>query len=255
MPQYFLFSDAHLGAPGRPDDHLREQKIIAFLQHVKQAGDGLFIVGDLFDFWFEYRHAIPNRHFAILAKLYELRQTGMPIDYLAGNHDLWVGDYFRTQIGLTLHAEGITRELCGYRCFITHGDGTAKRDSGYRFLKRIMKHPVNIFLYRLLTPDLGVPLAKSMSHTSRTLVQNDARWEREYRAYATNKLAEGYDVVLMGHTHQPKVEQINGKTFINLGDWMTHFTYCKIDEQGPQLLRWNETIAPPPKASQRIVPA
>ncbi len=253
MPSYFLFSDAHLGAPHRSDDPERERKVVAFLQHVKQHGAGLFIVGDLFDFWFEYRHAVPNRHFAVLAKLYELRQAGLPIDYLAGNHDLWLGEYFRNQIGVTVHAGGIARNLCGYHCFITHGDGTAKRDVGYRLLKRIMQHPVNIFLYRLLTPDLGVPLAKSMSHTSRTYVQSDSRWEREYRAYAAGKINEGFDVVLMGHTHQPKVEQINGKMFINLGDWMTHFTYCRLDERGPVLLRWSDAGQPAAVAAQAAV--
>jgi UDP-2,3-diacylglucosamine hydrolase len=238
MAAYYFFSDAHLGAPHIPDEAGRTEKILAFLDHVKAAAaEGLFIAGDLFDHWFEYRHAIPNHHLAILAKLHELRQSGVAIDYLEGNHE-WLGDYFPNELGVQVHRAGISRELCGYKCFITHGDGAAKPDKGYRMLKRVLKHPVNIFLYRLLSPDLGIPLARYMSQTSHNLQEQVAKWEKEYRDYAASRLAEGYDVVLMGHSHRPKIEQIAGKIFINLGDWMTHFTYCRLDENGPQLKHW-----------------
>lgn len=244
MTAYYLFSDAHLGAPHIPNEGERKDKILSFLDHVKTAGTGLFIVGDLFDSWFEYRYAVPNRHFAIFAKLYELRQSGVEIDYLAGNHE-WLGNYLRQEIGVRIHHEGISRELCGYRCFITHGDGTAKPDVGYRLLKRIIKHPVNIFLYRMLTPDLGIPFANYMSRTSRKMKNHEGKWAEEYRAYAAAKLAEGYEIVLMGHTHQPKFEPVQGRVFVNLGDWMTHFTYCRIDASGPQLISW-QTENPSP---------
>jgi len=237
---YFFFSDAHLGAPHGAKDAERRNRVLEFLAYVKSCARGLFIVGDLFDFWFEYRHAILNRHFAVLAKLYELRQHGVAIDYLAGNHDMWLGDYLREQVDLCVHHQGISRELCGYQCFITHGDGMAQRDAGYRVLKRILLHPVNIFLFRMLSPDLGVPLANIMSGTSRKYKERDSRWDREYREYGLAKLAEGHDLFLMGHTHRPKLEQVEGKTLINLGDWMNHFTYCRLDENGPRLLAWPE---------------
>jgi UDP-2,3-diacylglucosamine hydrolase len=245
MPTYFFFSDAHLGAPRREDEALRQRWVIEFLDYVKAHGAGLFIVGDLFDFWFEYRHAIPNRHFAVLAKLYELRASGMAIDYVAGNHDLWVGNFLRREVGLTIHESDVTRQLCGYRCYIIHGDGVAKNDGGYRLMKRIFKNPVNIFLYRWLHPDLGIPLAKLASHTSRSVKENPNTWERDYRGFAEAKFAEGNDVVVMGHTHKPLFEHVNTvgaapKVFINLGDWMNHFTYCHFDETGPQLLTWPE---------------
>ncbi len=239
MAAYYFFSDAHLGAPHIPHEAERKEKILAFLDHVKASARGLFIVGDLFDHWFEYRHAIPKRHIAILAKLYELGQSGLPIDYLAGNHE-WLGDYFPKELGVRVHHEALSRELCGYKCFITHGDGAAKPDAGYRMLKRIIKHPMNIFLYRLLSPDFGIPLASYMSQTSHNLQEHVEKWAEEYRDFAASKLAEGYDVVLMGHTHRPKLEKLEGKIFINLGDWMTHFTYCQIDEAGAQLKHWPE---------------
>jgi UDP-2,3-diacylglucosamine hydrolase len=237
---YFFFSDAHLGAPNRDDEALRQRRVIEFLDHVKTHGAGLFIVGDLFDFWFEYRHAIPNRHFAVLAKLYELCATGVTIDYVAGNHDLWLGSFLRHEVGLTIHESHVIRQLCGYHCYIIHGDGVAQNDGGYRLLKRIFKNPVNIFLYRWVHPDLGIPLAKLASHTSRSVKDNPNTWERDYRHYAEAQFAKGHDLVVMGHTHKPLFETIGRKAFINLGDWMDYFTYCQLDEQGPQLLRWPE---------------
>ena len=240
MAVYFFFSDAHLGAPNRADEGWRQQQVIAFLDYAKQHGAGLFIVGDLFDFWFEYRHAIPNRNFAVLAKLHELRAAGLPVDYIAGNHDLWMGDFLRQEVGLALHENHVVRKLCGYDCYIIHGDGVAKNDSGYRLMKRIFKNPLNIKLYRWVHPDVGIPLAKLVSHTSRSVKDNPNTWERDYREYAEARFAEGHEVVIMGHTHKPLYEAVGQKIFINLGDWMEHFTYCRLDEHGPRLLTWPE---------------
>ncbi len=240
MPAYFFFSDAHLGASYRDDESLRQKRVIEFLDHAKQHGAGLFIVGDLFDFWVEYRHAIAKRNFAALAKLYELRRAGLPIDYIAGNHDLWMGDFLRREVGVVMHEAHVIRDLCGYRTYLIHGDGVAKNDGGYRLLKRILKNPFIMKSYRWLHPDLGIPLTKLASHTSRSVKNNPNTWERDYRSYAESKFAEGHDVVIMGHTHQPLVEASGEKFFINLGDWMEHFTYCRLDENGPQLLRWPE---------------
>jgi UDP-2,3-diacylglucosamine hydrolase len=144
------------------------------------------------------------------------------------------------EVGLNIHESHLSRQLCGYRCYIIHGDGVAKNDGGYRLMKRIFKNPVNIALYRWVHPDLGIPLAKLVSHTSRSVKDNPNTWERDYRSFAEVKFTEGYDVVVMGHTHKPLFEYIDRNAFINLGDWMDHFTYCQFDENGPQLLIWPE---------------
>jgi len=238
MSSYYLFSDAHLGTTARDDDRQRQERVLEFLDHVRRCGAGLYIVGDLLDFWFEYRHVIPSSNFPVLAKLYELSRAGMPIDYLAGNHDLWLGDFLRQQVGLRVHADGIIRDLHGSKCLIIHGDGIAARDGGYRFMKRIFKNRVNIALFRWLHPDLGVKIAKAMSNTSRKVKDNRYTWEADYKAYAEARFAEGFDVVIMGHTHEPLFESIGGHYFINLGDWMDHFTYCEIDRDGPRLRCW-----------------
>jgi len=238
MSSHFFFSDAHLGTKARHDDRQRQTMVLDFLDYVRQHGAGLYIVGDLFDFWFEYRHVIPSSNFPVLAKLYELSQSGIPIDYLAGNHDLWLGKFLQNELGVRIHHEGILRTIHGLKCFIIHGDGVAARDGGYRFMKRVFKNPMNIFLFRWLHPDLGVKLAKSLSHTSRQVKDNPYSWEADYRAYAEARFAEGFDTVIMGHTHKPLSEKIGRHRFINLGDWMDHFTYCEFDHDGPTLRRW-----------------
>lgn len=238
MSSYFFFSDAHLGSTARDDDKYRQKMVLDFLDYAGERAAGLYIVGDLFDFWFEYRHAIPSSNFPVLAKLHELSRSGLPIDYLAGNHDLWLGDFLQNEVGVKVHHDGIIRTLHGTKCFIVHGDGIAARDGGYRFMKKIFKSKANIFLFRLLHPDLGVKLAKSLSHTSRQVRENPYSWEADYKAYAEARFADGFDAVIMGHTHKPLFEKIGTSHFINLGDWMDHFTYCEITSEGPSLHRW-----------------
>lgn len=238
MSSYFFFSDAHLGSAARNDDKRRQQMVLDFLDYARDHGAGLYIVGDLLDFWFEYRHAIPSSNFPVLAKLYELSSAGLPIDYLAGNHDLWLGEFLQKEVGVNVHDDGIIRELHGAKCFIVHGDGIAARDGGYRFMKKIFKSKTNIFLFRWLHPDLGVKLAKALSHTSREIRDNPYEWEADYKAYAEARFAEGFDIVIMGHTHKPVFEKIGESHFINLGDWMDHFTYCELARDGPALRRW-----------------
>lgn len=238
MQSYFFFSDVHLGAPHCPDEAIRKQQLLDFFEYVKRHAAGLFIVGDLFDFWFEYRHAVPRKYFDILTSLYNLCHNGLEIDYVAGNHDMWMGDFLSQEIGLRVHHRGIARELHGLQCYITHGDGAARRDSGYRLMKRFLKNPINIFLYRLVPPDIGFPLALKVSRTSRTHKVCDSSWDEEYMDFAKQRFAEGCDVVMMGHTHRPRVATVGGNTFINLGDWITHFTYCELNEAGPRLKQW-----------------
>jgi UDP-2,3-diacylglucosamine hydrolase len=238
MSSYFFFSDAHLGATARNDDKRRQKLVLDFLDHVRDHGAGLYIVGDLFDFWFEYRHVIPSGNFPVLAKLYELSRAGVPIDYLAGNHDLWLGAFLENQVGVRVHEEGIVREIFDMKCFIVHGDGIATQDRGYRLMKRIFKNKTNIALFRWLHPDLGVKLARALSYTSRQSREGHYTWEADYKAYAQARFAEGFDVVILGHTHKPLFEKIGASFFINLGDWMDHFTYCEIDSRGPSLRRW-----------------
>jgi len=233
-----FFSDVHLGAPLLADDRIREQKVIAFLEYAQQLQARIFIVGDLFEFWFEYKEAIPRQNFAVLATMYKLIQNGICIHYLAGNHDLWLGSFLEKEIGVHIHRN--EAELCinGQNIYVTHGDGAAKSDSRYRFLKRILCSRTNIKLYRLLHPDLGIPLAKRASQVSRDKGNNPHHWASEYREFAEDRFEEGHDIVIMGHTHYPLHSHTNGHHFINLGDWITHYSYCLIKDNEISLRQW-----------------
>ncbi len=225
-----FISDIHLGMGNRKSEEERERKLIVFLQETLQTGDRLFIVGDLFDFWFEYKTVIPKDFIRILSCLRELTEQGIRVDYIAGNHDFWAGDFFQNELGLYFHPEPLRERIGDKTFYIIHGDGLKKSDSGYRFLKRVFRKKINIFLYRWLHPDIGVPFAKWCSGSSRNYTSNkDFGDEREYIDFAENLFRNGVDHVIMGHTHRPCEHATeNGKSLVNLGDWIEHNTYARF---------------------------
>ncbi|HHS12887.1 MAG TPA: UDP-2,3-diacylglucosamine diphosphatase [bacterium] len=242
MSKIFLISDAHLGAHTESLENQKQRRLLSFLEHVKIHGDRLFILGDLFDFWFEYRHVIPRYHFAVLQSLSDLTVRGITVDFITGNHDYWAGSFFQDALGITVHADPLDINIHGKRFLLAHGDGLAAKDRGYRLLKRFLRHRVSIFLFRMIHPDLGYGLAKMSSGISRRAGFLDDV-EEEYFLYARNRFQEGFDGVVIGHTHLPSIREEDHKTFINLGDWITHFTYGVIENGRCQLLNWkNEAI-------------
>lgn len=241
MSHAYFISDAHLGAGDSAAENLKEQKLLSFFDHVASTGDRLFIVGDLFDFWFEYRTVIPRGYTRILSGLSRLKESGVEIHYIAGNHDSWMRDYFPTELGVPIHFDHLEYRIGGKRFFIEHGDGIARQDSGYRFLKRIFRNRINIFLYSLLHPDIGVPLAKwvsslSRGHTTKRGQPDDS----DYFARAQQKFREGFDYVLFAHLHFPIFKKNDHNIYVNLGDWMEHFTYAAFDGKELSLEKWEE---------------
>lgn len=235
---HIFFSDAHLGAPKLHDDRRREKRLIQFLENAAEREATIYIVGDLFEFWFEYRQVVPRQNFAVLAALHRIARSGVEIHYLAGNHDLWLGSFLKDELGLIIHHQHLEAAAGPGKIFVTHGDGIAKQDVGYRILKRILRNNANVFLYKLLHPDFGIPFAKLMSHVSREQGQDIPKWQEDYRAYAVERFREGYDAVIMAHTHFPLHEIIEGKHYLNLGDWINHFCYCEINDTSISLRRW-----------------
>lgn len=229
----YIFSDAHLGSGSAELEATKVARIARLFDLVKADGDRLVILGDLFDFWFEYKHAIPKDHHEVLFLLRDLVKRGIEVDYVSGNHDFWMGDYFEEQIGLRLHRDHLDLEYAGKKLHLIHGDGLAKADRGYRFLKRVLRNRFNIWLYRKLPPDWGIPLAKWVSGSSRDYTsRRDHTFEPDYEAYAVEKLENGYDVVAIGHLHIPRLKQLDGGTYINTGDFINHFSYARIDDNG-----------------------
>ncbi|HWR81975.1 MAG TPA: UDP-2,3-diacylglucosamine diphosphatase [Candidatus Deferrimicrobium sp.] len=226
----YIFSDAHLGADSPDREAEKVARIGALFEKVKADGDRLVILGDLFDFWFEYRHAIPKEHHQVLFMLWELKERGITIDYVSGNHDFWMGDFFAAQMGIAVHRDFLDLDYDGKRMHLVHGDGLARADRGYRFLKRVLRNPVNVWLYRKLPPDWAMPLAKKVSGSSRRYTsQRDQTFAADYETYAAGRLKSGFDIVVIGHLHMPVIKTLDGGIYVNTGDFIEHFSYGKAE--------------------------
>lgn len=241
MTKAYFFSDAHLGLGTKEEERLKEQRILTFLDFVQKDAQHLFIVGDLFDAWFEYKTVIPKGFHRVLTKLEDLVRSNIAVHYLAGNHDYWMGTFFREDLGIKTYYEPFDVTLNDKKIYIHHGDGLATNDAGYRFLKKILRSPLNIWLYSLLHPDIGITIAKKSSKKSRHYTSTKDYGEQDgMRAFALKKIQEGYHIVIMGHRHQPEYEEIGNGIYINLGDWMQHFTYAVLVNDKVELKQWNK---------------
>jgi len=235
----FFFSDAHLGAEPREREAPRERKLHDFLAWLHGRASHLYIVGDLFDFWFEYREAIPRRHFATLAALAALRSSGVEITYLNGNHDFWLGPFLSRELGLVTHRDALAVALQGKRIWLHHGDGLLGGDLGYKVLKRILRSPISVRLYQGIHPDVGFPVANRVSLASRH--SRDARkldGERLWREIALPRFAEGFDAVMVGHLHHAFERREGDRAFFVLGDWIDQFTYVRLHQGELTMESW-----------------
>lgn len=241
MRKTYFFSDVHLGLGSKEEEQKKEQALIEFLGAVERDGERVYIVGDLFDYWFEYKTVVPKGFFRLFTKLAELTERGIEISYLAGNHDYWLKSYFQDELGVRVHLEPIERTINGKRFYIHHGDGLMKNDTGYRILKRVLRSRVNIFLYGLLHPDLASRIARGSSQASRNHVGKRTFEENDMVEYAEKKIHGGFDFVVMGHNHVPLQRNIGGGSYVNLGDWVTEQTYAVFDGKKLQLKKWQAT--------------
>lgn len=234
---YFV-SDLHLGAGTYSEEEKKKEKFIQFLQLVRQNGQALYIVGDLFDFWFEYKNAIPKTEVEILVALKNLTLMNLPVVYLVGNHDYWQRDFFPKYLGVKVEKRDVVLNHDGKKVFVTHGDGKARSDWGYRIIRALFRHPLNVWLYRQLPVDIAFPLARLVSGSSRSMTEARGKEQlSEYEDFAGQKFAEGFDAVILAHSHWPELKAANGKTLLNIGDFMAHFTYGVFKGKEFQLLR------------------
>ncbi|MEE8149270.1 MAG: UDP-2,3-diacylglucosamine diphosphatase [candidate division Zixibacteria bacterium] len=227
----YIFSDAHLGAHSEAKESEKLSKIGQLCQLVKEDGDRLVILGDLFDFWFEYKHTAPKEHYQVLFLLSELVKQGIQIDYVSGNHDFWLDDFFETQMKIKLHRDEFETDYGGKRIHFIHGDGLAAGDWAYRISKRIFRNRFNIWLYRKLPPDFAFALAKKVSGNSRERSsKRENKFLSDYQNYAAGKLKDNFDVVVIGHLHMPSYEESEHGLYINSGDFIEHFSYVKVTD-------------------------
>jgi UDP-2,3-diacylglucosamine hydrolase len=226
----FFVSDAHLGID-LPGYNQREPVLIDFLRSIRTQATHLFIVGDLFDFWIEYQHAIRPVYFNILRVLADLVDTGVKVHYLAGNHDFALGSFLSDTIGITIHPESCETELGGKKVFLFHGDGIIRQDIGYRLLKKILRNKTNQKLYRLLHPNCAVPFASFFSGSSRKMLRHrlTEAIAQEYREKGRQILVQGgYDFVVFGHTHRPELISFSEGVYCNSGEWIRRYTWLQL---------------------------
>lgn len=224
-PVYFI-SDAHLGIADYAAEEGRRARLLTFLRSLRGKTRQLYIVGDLFDFWFEYRTVVPRQHYTVLHALSSLVESGVRVTYLAGNHDFWLGTFLDEQVGVETAEGPLTVTHHGRRIYIAHGHGLISRDLGYRLLSKIMHSPFSIRLFQLIHPDCGFRIGRLVSRLSRRHGTPTAWDPREaYRVLAFSLLDQGYDTVVFGHSHSPTVQHRGDKVYINIGDWLRHDTY------------------------------
>lgn len=242
MVNAYFISDAHLSCTSDSHHDQNRLKMLSFLKSIQDKATHLYIVGDFFDFWFEYKYTIPKGHFEFLQRLKNLRDSGIEIHFLAGNHDFALGTFFDNHLDIKTWQEEYTFELSAKKFYLFHGDGIAKEDTGYRIIRRILRNPFNQRIFRWLHPDLGIPLARFVSGSSRkyTNQKNDIRDESDYIEFAEQKFEQGFDYVLMGHRHNPLTHEKDGHIYINLGDWLSKFTYAQFDGQQLKLKHYEK---------------
>ncbi|MFN6375081.1 MAG: UDP-2,3-diacylglucosamine diphosphatase [Chitinophagia bacterium] len=238
---YFI-SDFHLGVPDHASSLTREKKIVAFLETIRHDAAMIFIVGDLFDFWFEYRKVVPKGFVRILGKMAELTDAGIPIHFFVGNHDMWMSGYFEKELNIPVFYEPKEYDFNGKKFLVGHGDGLGPGDHGYKFIKKIFRNPACQFLFGLIPPYFGMALAAFSSRGSRSITGNsDEQFlgeEKEWLIqYCKRKLAtQDFDFFIFGHRHLPIDFPLNEKSrYINLGDWLKYNSYAQFDGEGLSL--------------------
>jgi len=223
-------SDAHLGAERKEKERLKRAELFSFLEKIKKDAEALYILGDLFEFWFEYKNTIPKEHFDVLVKLKEITDLNIKVGYVTGNHDFWLGDFLEEKIGIEIFKEPTSVFHQGKRIFLIHGDGLAKKDTGYRFLKKILRNRTCINLYRLIPPDLGIPFAKKVASLSRSHTSKKDKALDDYIDFTKSKIQDGYDAVVMGHIHYPMIRNLGRGTYLNTGEFFEKFSYGRLKE-------------------------
>lgn len=238
---YFL-SDFHLGIPDQALNRERERTIVQFLGEIKNDAAEIFILGDMFDFWYEYQKVIPKGYVRLLGKLAELTDSGIPIHFFVGNHDMWMNGYFEKELNIPVYFEPKEFNRNGKSFLMGHGDGLGPRDRGYKFMKKVFRNRVCQWLFGIFPPVLGIGLANYLSGRSRMKAEKveevfqgeEKEWLITYCKEQLKK--KHHDFFIFGHRHLPIDFRLNNiSRYINLGDWINYFTYAVFNGEKLQL--------------------
>jgi UDP-2,3-diacylglucosamine hydrolase len=243
----FFASDFHLGVPNYSKSLDREKRIVRWLDSIKHEAHSIYLLGDIFDFWFEYKHAIPKGFVRLQGKLAEISDSGIPVIFFTGNHDMWMFDYFKHELGIQVYRDPQLLQVGNQRLLIGHGDGLGPGDNTYKFLKKFFNSKLCQWLFARLHPNFGIGLATYWSRKSR--ISNLKREEKfkgeeeEFLWVYCKELEEKqhHDFYVFGHRHLPLDLKISESSrYINLGEWVQFNTYAEYDGNDLKLKTWNE---------------
>lgn len=238
MTKYYFISDCHFGIPDAAKSLVREKLFVDWLEEIRKDAAAIYIMGDLFDFWFEYKTVVQKGFTRLLGKLTEITDSGIPVYFFRGNHDIWTFSYLQQELNIIIHDSSKVVELQGKKFFLAHGDGLGEGDNGYKLMKNIFKNRFNQWLFRWLHPDLGNRFALFWSRRSRLAHEADGVSEVNDRGIARltgfcNEVLETQPDIryfVFGHIHKPIITGLNrGAKYISLGDWFGSFTYGVFD--------------------------
>lgn len=250
----YFFSDAHLGIPDMESSRKRERKMVRFLNQIQKDALEIYIMGDLFDFWFEYKTVVPKGFARLFGKLADIVDSGIPIYFFRGNHDIWAFNYLQEELGVHIYREPQRKEILGKQFYLAHGDGLGQGDRGYKFLKWVFEQKINQWMFRWLHPDWGLAMGLFWSRRSR--YANEAREDKEKEEpvqrpiedsrlpkYAKSLLQQGekIDYFVMGHWHIVRNLELSSESrFIFLGDWISRFSYGVFDGETFEMLKFED---------------
>ncbi len=242
---YFI-SDFHLGVPDTESSLEREKKIVRWLDEIKVDAAEIFLMGDVFDYWFEYKNTVPKGYVRLLGKLAEITDSGIKVHYFTGNHDMWVFDYLPKEIGVTIYREPIQRDFNGKKFYLGHGDGLGPGDHGYKFIKGVFSNKMSQWLFARIHPNFGIGMMKYFSKKSRISTgDSDDKYlgeEKEWLVIFCKQVLqkEHFDYFIFGHRHLPLDIKLNSNSrYINLGEWINHQMYAVFDGVELELRKFN----------------
>jgi UDP-2,3-diacylglucosamine hydrolase len=243
----YFASDFHLGVPSFEQSLEREKRICRWLDSIKADASEIYLVGDIFDFWYEYRYTIPKGNARLQGKIAEITDAGIPVHFFVGNHDLWMKDYFKQELNVSVFHDPITRIYNGKTFYIGHGDGLGPGDKGYKILRRVFASPLCQWLFSRLHPNLAFYIAKRSSKRSRVITgDSDEKFlgkENEWLYLFCREYLKTHavDYFIFGHRHLPLDLDVDGKArYINLGEWIQYNTYAVFDGNTLSLLKFED---------------